>query len=81
MTLPICIVLNIPTGYAIQTLLTRYGLKGAFVALINVFVTGSGLMYYGVAGAELKGVQVVDSMWVVSVAVSMVATYIFVLRR
>lgn len=81
MPLPIFIGLNLPTGYAIQTLLTRYGVKGAFTALANVLVTGSGMIYYGVVGAELKGIQIIDTMWIISVAVSIVATYLFVLRK
>jgi hypothetical protein len=81
MPLPIFICLNLPTGYAIQTLLTRYGVKGAFTALANVLVTGSGMMYYGVAGAELKGIQIIDTMWIISVTVSIAATYLFVLRK
>ena len=81
MPLPIFIGLNLPTGYAIQTLLTRYGVKGALTALANVLVTASGLMYYGIAGAELKGVQIIDTMWIISVAVSIVSTYLFVLRK
>ena len=81
MALPIYIALNLPTGYAIQTLLTRYEVKGAFTALANVLVTGTGLMYYGIAGAELKGIQVIDTMWIISIAVSIVATYLFVLRK
>ena len=79
--LPIFIGLNLPTGYAIQTLLTRYGVKGAFTALANVLITGTGLMYYGVPGAELKGVHIIDIMWIISMAVSMAATYLFVLCK
>jgi hypothetical protein len=79
--LPIVIALNIPVGYALQTLLARYGVKGAIAALANVLVTGSGTLYYGIAGAELKGVQLVDTMWLVSIAVGIAATYGFVLRK
>ena len=79
--LPTLIAMNLPIGYALETLLTRYGVKGAFTALANVLVTGSGLMYYGVAGAELKGIQIIDAIWLGSVAVSVLATYIFVLRK
>jgi hypothetical protein len=79
--LPTIIAMNLPMGYALQTLLTRYGVKGAFTALANVLVTGSGLMYYGVAGAEVHGIQIIDAIWVGSVAVSILATYLFVLRK
>jgi hypothetical protein len=79
--LPIYIAINLPTGYAIQTLLTRYGIKGAFAALADILVTGTGLMYYGLAGAELKGVQVIVALWIVSAIVSMAAMYLFVLRK
>jgi hypothetical protein len=76
--LPSIIALNIPAGYSLQVLLARYGVKGALAAVANVLVTGTGLMYYGVAGAEAKGVQIVDTMWVVSIVVSVIATYGFV---
>lgn len=79
--LPTLIAMNLPLGYALEALLTRYGVKGAFTALANVLVTGSGLMYYGVAGAELKGIQIIDAIWLGSVAVSILATYLFVLRK
>ena len=81
MPLPIFIVFNIPTGYAIQTLLTRYGVKGAFTALANDFIAGAGLMYYGISGAMLQGIYIINTMWIVSVATSIIATYIFVLRK
>jgi hypothetical protein len=79
--LPTIIATNLPMGYALQTLLTRYGVKGALTALANVLVTGSGLMYYGVAGAELRGIQIIDAIWLGSVGVSILATYLFVLRK
>ena len=79
--LPTIIAINLSTGYALQTLLTRYGVKGALTALANVLVTGSGLMYYGLAGAEIKGVQIIDAIWVGSVTLSILATYVFVLRK
>jgi hypothetical protein len=79
--LPIVILLNLPTGYALQTLLTRYGIKGALAALANVLITGTGTLYYGVAGAEIKGIQSINAMWISSIVVSIVATYLFVLRK
>lgn len=79
--LPIFIGLNLSTGYAIQRLLAQYGVKGAFVTLANVLLTGTRLMSYGIAGAELKGVQVIDTIWIVSLGVSIAATYLFVLRK
>jgi hypothetical protein len=79
--LPIVIALNIPVGYALQTLLARYGVKGAIAALSNVLVTGSGTIYYGIAGAEIQGVQVIDTLWLVSIAVGIAATYGFVIRK
>jgi len=79
--LPTVIALNLPVGYALQRLLARYGIKGAFAALLNALVTGSGLMYYGISGAEAKGVQSVDTLYLASIVVSIVATYGFVLRK
>jgi hypothetical protein len=79
--LPSIIALNLPAGYSLQTLLARYGVKGVLTALADVLVTGSGLMYYGVSGAEAKGVQIVDTMWILSIAVSVAATYGFVFRK
>jgi len=79
--IPLLIALNLPVGYALETLLTRYGVKGALTALTNVLVTGTASMYYGIAGAEVKGVQNIDTMWLVSIAVSIAATYVFVLRK
>jgi hypothetical protein len=79
--LPIVIALNIPVGYALQTLLARYGVKGGIAALLNVLLTGSGTIYYGIAGAEIQGVQVVDTLWLVSIAVGVAATYGFVIRK
>lgn len=81
LALPIVIAFNIPTGYALQTLLTRYGIKGVLAALTNVWVTGTGLIYYGIAGAEAYGAQAVDALWLVSIGVSVAATYGFVLWR
>jgi hypothetical protein len=77
----ILIAFNLPAGYALHTLLERYGLKGALTSLANVLVTGSGLIYYGLSGAELPGVQVIDTIWIVSVAASIAATYIVVIRK
>jgi len=79
--IPMLIALNLPVGYALETLLTRYGVKGAVTAFANVLVTGTAAMYYGISGAELKGVQNIETMWLVSLAVSIAATYIFVLRK
>lgn len=79
--LPTVIALNIPVGYALQTLLARYGVKGGIAALLNVLLTGSGTIYYGIAGAEIQGVQVVDTLWLVSIAVGVAATYGFVIRK
>jgi hypothetical protein len=79
--LPIVILLNVTAGYSLETLLTRYGVKGALVALANLLVTGTGLIYYGAVGAELKGVLIVDTIWLISTAISIVATYGFVLRK
>ena len=79
--IPLLIALNLPVGYALETLLTRYGVKGALAALFNSLVTGTAAMYYGIAGAELQGVQSVETMWIVSLAFSIAATYIFVLRK
>jgi hypothetical protein len=81
MPLPYFIALNIPAGFALQKLLARYGVKGALVVVANILITGSGLMYYGVAGAEIRGVEVINGMWIVSLLVSMLATYGFVLRK
>ena len=81
MPLPYLLLLNIPTGFALQTLLTRYGFKGVLVAIANILITGTGLMYYGLAGAELKGVEIINGMWIVSLLVSILATYVFVLRK
>jgi hypothetical protein len=75
------ILLNLPAGFAVQKLLTRYGVKGALAAIANVLITGSGLMYYSLAGAELHGVQVVNGIWIASLLVSMLATYGFVIRK
>jgi len=79
--IPVLIALNLPVGYALETLLTRYGFKGALTALANVLITGTAAMYYGIAGAEIKGVQSIDTIWLVSLTVSIAATYIFVLRK
>jgi hypothetical protein len=79
--IPMLIAFNLPVGYALETLLTRYGVKGALTALANVFATGSATMYYGLAGAELQGVQTIETIWLVSLVVSIAATYIFVLRK
>jgi len=79
--LPYVIALNVPIGYSLQTLLSRYGAKGALVALSNVLVTGTATLYYGVAGAEARGVQLIDTIWAVSILVSITATYLFVLRK
>ena len=79
--LPSVIAFNLPAGYALQKLLERYGVKGAIAALLNALVTGSGLMYYGISGAEAKGVQSVDTLYLVGIVVSILATYGFVLRK
>jgi hypothetical protein len=81
MPLPYFILLNLPAGYALQKLLTRYGVKGALVAFANVLITGSGLMYYNLAGAEVHGVQIVNGIWIASLLVSILATYGFVIRK
>ena len=81
MPLPYFLVSNIPTGFALQTLLTRYGVKGALVAFANILITGTGLMYYGLEGAQLQGVEIINGMWIVSLLVSLLATYVFVLRN
>jgi hypothetical protein len=81
MPLPYFILLNLPAGYALQKLLTRYGVKGALVAFANVLITGSGLMYYSLAGAEAHGVQIVNGIWIVSLLLSILATYVFVIRK
>jgi hypothetical protein len=79
--LPSLIAFNLPAGYALQKLLERYGVKGAIAALLNALVTGSGLMYYGISGAEAKGVQSVVTLYLVGIMVSILATYGFVLRK
>jgi len=79
--IPTLIAVNLPAGYALQTLLERYGVKGAIASLLNVLVTGTGTLYYGVTGAEIKGVQVLDTIWIVSMIVSLAATYGFVIRK
>jgi len=81
MPLPYFLMSNIPTGFALQTLVTRYGLKGALVACANIMITGTGLMYYGLKRAELQGVEIINGMWIVSLLVSLLATYVFVLRN
>lgn len=48
------------------------------MAFANVLLTGTGLMYYGIAGAELKSVQVIDTIRIVSLGVSIAAKYIFI---
>jgi hypothetical protein len=81
MPLPVIVLLNIPVGYSLETLLTRYGVKGALAALANLLATGTGLMYYGIVGAELKGVQIINAIWLFSLVISIAAIYGFVLRK
>ena len=79
--LPSIIALNLPAGYSLQALLARYGVKGLLAAAANVLITGTGMMYYGISGAEVKGVEIVNTMWMVSIGVSAAATYGFVFRK
>jgi len=72
------IAINLPAGYALDTILTRYGRKGALVALANVIVTVSGRMYLGL-DVDIEGVGIILGLWVGSILVSISATYIFIL--
>jgi hypothetical protein len=76
--LPILVFINLPAGYALQTLLTRYRLKGVLAALSNVVITGTGLMYFGLVGADIYGVEMVNAMWLLGIIVSSAATYFIV---
>jgi hypothetical protein len=40
------------------------------MAFANVLITGSGLMYHSLAGAEAHGVRIVNGIWIVSLLVS-----------
>src|SRR5205085_690576 len=77
--IPLLIVINLPIGYALQSLLTRYGKKGAWVALANVVLTGAGRIYSGL-DTDKTGTGVILGTWIVSLLVSIFAIYIFVFR-
>jgi hypothetical protein len=77
--IPLLIALNLPMGYALETLVTRYGAYGTAVALADVFITGTHRLFLGV-NVDIEGIAVVQGMWILSILVSISATYIFVVR-